>query len=226
MIKDYFLDIEDFFKSINRGTFGLYCATFTTMRLNKYPNDKEHSQAVNDNEYNKYENRVEVLGLYQNACTGVNFYNCVKSECKREGIDFSDDEFNEAFPVTESYCESVSKEMNNFIMKHKSKEQKYLRLYSGRKPTKCIKIILLDGKLVSEDDYKDIKRYLPKFSENKKQTSIGIKNIITPLNVKLENVMFLVQGEKAWVNKNEFGDLGDLNKMIDYVRKSSKEIKF
>lgn len=225
MVTKYYNEIEDFAKAIKKGTFGLYCATYTPMQLNKYPNDKERNQALMDNEYNKYEGRVSAITVYQNACTGVNFYNCVQSECKRENIIFSDKEFQEAFSTQKSYCESVSKELDDIIMKHVEKEQKYLRLYLGRKPTKYHKIILLDGHVATDEELRDIKRFMRKKTEYKKQTSIGIKNIIIPLNVKIENVIFIAQGEKAWKNTKNMGELDDINKMIGYIKVSSKKNK-
>ena len=222
MSKTIFKTIEEFGKSFTKGSFGMYCATFTPKKLNKFPNDKTRKQATADGEYNKYENRVFTLGIYQNACSGVSYYACVKSECKREGIEFSDKSFEEAFPYEKTYCNSENKELSNFIMKHDTKDQKYLRLYIGRRPTHYKVIIFLDGHVATDAELEDIKRYEGKRTKSVKQEALGIKNIVRVCQPKIENVMFLVQGEKEWKNEAVFGSMIDLDSVIKKLPKLFK----
>lgn len=44
MSKTIFKTIEDFGKSFTKGSFGMYCATFTPKNLNKFPSDKTRKQ--------------------------------------------------------------------------------------------------------------------------------------------------------------------------------------
>ena len=120
--------IEDFGARIKRGTFGLYAALFTEQKMNKYPNGTKAGERKNTPE-NPYLGKVFNLSIYQNACTGVNYYNVVKAECEREGIHFTDAEFAVAFPKEETYCESVDDTLANIIMqKDDSEHQRVLTL--------------------------------------------------------------------------------------------------
>ena len=125
--------IEDFGARIKRGTFGLYAALFTEQNMNKYPNGTKAGERKNTPE-NPHLGKVFNLSIYQNACTGVNYYNVVKAECEREGIHFTDAEFAVAFPKEETYCESVNGTLANIIMQKDDSEQRYLRLYCLKYP--------------------------------------------------------------------------------------------
>ena len=217
-----FKSIEEFGKVFTKGSFGLYCATFTPKKLNKYPNDKGRKEAIASGDYNKYEGRVFTLDIYQNACSGVNYYACVKSECKREGIEFSDKSFEECFPYEKTYCDDESNELSNFVMKHETTDQKYLRLYVGRRPTHYKSVTFVDGHIATQNELKDIKRYKGKVTVSKKQEELGIKNIVGVRNVKVENVMFLVQGDKVWKNEDHFGSMIDLMTIIKKLPKFFK----
>ena len=197
--------IEDFGRKINRGTFGLYAALFTEQKMNKYPCGTPRCEMTED-KVNPHLGKVYNLSLYQNACTGVNYYNVVKSECEREGIHFTDAEFAVAFPKEETYCESVDDSLKNIIMEHNDTNQRYLRLYKGRKPTQVVYFtIYKDGDniyLVEEGSalMKDIKRYITPSKPSAKQEALGIKNVVSVKQPKVENVVFLAQGEDIWIN--------------------------
>jgi hypothetical protein len=161
---------------------------------------------MTEDKVNPHLGKVYNLSLYQNACTGVNYYNVVKSECEREGIHFTDAEFAVAFPKEETYCESVDDSLKNIIMEHNDTNQRYLRLYKGRKPTKVVYFtIYKDGDniyLVEEGSalMKDIKRYITPSKPSAKQEALGIKNVVSVKQPKVENVVFLAQGEDIWIN--------------------------
>ena len=82
MYNNQISDIKDFARGIKRGTFGLYAATFTEKKMNKYPNGTTPAMRKTTQE-NPYLGKVFTLAVYQNAATGLNYYNIVKSECKR-----------------------------------------------------------------------------------------------------------------------------------------------
>ena len=215
--------IEDFGARIKRGTFGLYAALFTEQKMNKYPNGTKVGERKNTPE-NPHLGKVFNLSIYQNACTGVNYYNVVKAECEREGIHFTDAEFAVAFPKEATYCESVDDTLANIIMQKDDSEQRYLRLYKGRKPTKVVYYtIYKDGDkitLVEENSelMKDIKRYVTPSKPSAKQEILGIKNVVAVKQPKVENVVFLAQSDDIWINPR-FGfmqifNLENINKLF------------
>ncbi len=197
-----FNSIEDFASIITKGTFGMYGATLTEKRMNKYPCGCGRVKGTE----NPYEGRVFTLSVYQNIATGVNYYSVVKGECEREGIHFSDDEFASAFPKESTYCESVSDKLANIILAHEN-GQRYFRMYTGRKPTKVKYVTFLaDDKgglsVVAEGSalMRDILRYVPASSGSKKQEELGIKNVVCVKQPKVENVVFLMQGSNLYIN--------------------------
>lgn len=223
MYKNQVNTIEDFGKRIKRGTFGLYAALLTEKRMNKYPNGTLRKDYKTTPE-NPYVGKVFSLSIYQNACTGVNYYTIVKSECEREGIHFSDAEFAVAFPKEGTYCESAEDALSNIIMEHNDTHQRYLRLYEGRKPTKVVYFTIYDNngvlQLVEEGSelMNDIKRYISPKAPSAKQLELGIKNVVGVKQPKIENVVFLAQGEDIFINPR-FGFVGlfnleNINKMF------------
>ena len=191
--------IEDFAKVLNKGTFGMYVATLTDKRMNKYPCGCGRVKGTE----NPYEGRVQNLAVYMNAATGVNYYSIVKGECEREGIKFTDDEFAAAFPKEGTYCESADDDkLRNIIMENSSNGQRYLRLYDGRKPTRIMYLTIVDGEVCTDAKVlADIARYTPDYSGSKKQESLGIANLVGVKQPKVENVLFMRQGDKMWCNE-------------------------
>lgn len=194
-------DIKAFARGIKRGTFGLYAGTFTELKMNKYPNGttpKEHKTTP----INPYLGKVFTLSIYQNAATGLNYYNIVKNECKREGIEFTDEEFAAAFPKEATYCEATEDALSNIILKHNNSEQEYLRLYKGRKPTKVVYFTVYNYSIVPEDSelLADIKRYVAPKKASAKQEALGITNIVEVKQPKIENVVFLAQSNDIYIN--------------------------
>jgi len=188
--------IEEFAQTIKRGTFGLYVATITDLDMRVYPIGSKDR-----NMRNPYLGRVKTISVYQNAATGVNYYTIVKNECKREGIAFTNDEFSARFPKEKTYAESQSG-FEGIIYVNEKSGQKYLRLYKGRKPTKVVYITLCDGEVVERGSalYNDIMRYVAPKSESKKQVELGIANVVDVRQPKLENVAYMMQGSKVYIN--------------------------
>lgn len=193
--------IEEFAENFTKGSFGLYAVTYTPVKVNVNPRDKDRSEVTSD-EKNKYTDRVMKLTVYRNACTGIDYYNAVKGECEREGITFNDNEFEVAFPKKETYTETISTSLKNIVLQKKDSPQRYLRLLCGRKPTKVKSFLFLDRKLATEEEIADINRYIAPHKESAKQEALSMQNIIGVRNIKLENVLFLGQGSKYWENPN------------------------
>jgi hypothetical protein len=212
-------NIKDFARGIHRGTFGLYAATFTEKKMNKFPNGTTPAQRKTTPE-NPYLGKVFTLAVYQNAATGLNYYNMVKGECEREGIHFTDEEFAIAFPKEETYCEATEDALANIILKHNDKEQEYLRLYKGRKPTRVVYYTVYNYSIVEEGSelMNDILRYVPSSNSSAKQEALGIRNVVEVKQPKVENVVFLAQGDDIYINPR-FGtmalfNLANINKMF------------
>ena len=236
MYSNQISDIKEFARGIKRGTFGLYAATFTPKKMNMYPNGTTPAQrkttpintyfkrtpngelALDEN--GKPISEVFTLAVYQNAATGLNYYNIVKGECEREGIHFTKQVFELAFPKEGTYCEATSDEFANIILKHNDTEQEYLRLYEGRRPTKVVYFTIYDYKIVPEDSelMADIKRYVPEKKVSAKQEALGISNIVGVKQPKLENVVFLGQGDNIFINPKfacfAFVSIGNINKLF------------
>lgn len=199
-------DIKDFARQIKRGTFGLYVATITEKKMNKYPVGTLRSQYATT-PANPYlgedgKSKVQTLTIYQNAATGLNYYNIVKAECKREGIVFTKAEFEAAFPKQETYCDAASDELANIILKHNEKEQEYLRLYMGRKPTKVLYYTIYNNLVVPEGSelMVDIMRYIPPKKSSAKQEALGLVGLVDVKQPMIENVVFMGQGDKFYCN--------------------------
>lgn len=219
MYRNQIYDIKAFARGIKRGTFGLYAATFTEKKMNKYPNGTTPAQRKTTPE-NPYLGKVFTLAVYQNAATGLNYYNIVKSECAREGIPFTDEEFAIAFPKQGTYCEATEDALANIILKHNDNDQEYLRLYNGRKPTKVVYYTIYNYSIVPEGSelMNDILRYVPSKKESAKQSALGITNIVEVKQPKIENVVFLAQSEDIYINPR-FGaaalfSLDNINKLF------------
>lgn len=216
--------IKDFARRIKRGTFGIYCATLTPKTMNKYPKGTTPSmrKLSTPNPFldAKGNSEVYTFAIYQNAATGLNYYNIVKNECKREGIEFTDAEFAAAFPKEATYCEAECKELENIILKHNDSDQEYLRLYKGRKPTKVVYYTIYKNSLVEEgsDLYNAIMQYVPSKNVSAKQEALGITNIVEVRNPKIENVVFIAQSNEIYINPR-FGtmqlfNLDNINKLF------------
>jgi hypothetical protein len=219
MYRNQVYDIKAFARGIKRGTFGLYVATFTEKKMNKYPNGTAPKERKNT-PINPYLGKVFTLAVYQNAATGLNYYNIVKNECKREGISFTDDEFAAAFPKEETYCAATESALSNIILKKNDSEQEYLRLYNGRKPTNVVYYTIYNYSIVEENSelMKDIMRYVAPKKASAKQEALGITNIVEVKQPKVENVVFLAQGDDIYINPR-FGvqamfNLDSINKMF------------
>lgn len=190
-----FSSVNDFANVLKKGTFGLYVVTHTEVKMNKFPKDLGRKGAANP-----YMGRAFWRTYYQNAASGCNYYTIVRNECKREGIAFSDDEFKSVFPYEE--CSCGTSDDNTIYTKG---AQQYLRLYKGRKPTQIVHVLECDGRVVAKGSalYDDIMRYVPtKGSESAKQEALGIKNLVGVRSPKIENVVFMGQGDKCYQNPN------------------------
>lgn len=192
--------IVEFAESYRKGTFGLYVATITDKKMNKYPVGTSRAD-MKLMAPNPYEGRVKTLAIYQNAASGKSYYNIVKAECERSGIFFTDEEFAAAFPKEKSYAESYNDKTANMLMQNEKNGQMYLRLYNGNAITKVLYYTLLDNEICNDPaTLADIKRYIPAKVASQKQKELGISNIVECKNVKIENVILMGQSDKLYVN--------------------------
>lgn len=208
--------IEEFASEYTKGTFGLYAGTITVPSMNKYPKGTPRSEYKTTTP-NPYAGRIKKYTFWKNAACGKSYYAIVKAECEREGIEFTDEEFKQAFPREETYCTSE----DNIIFTHADGVRKYIRLYAGMKPTKCVSFLFVDGELIAKgsDTYKDIQRYMSTSDGSKKQEAIGIKNIVGVHNYSLDNLTFLSQGNRLYINPNYRGETIDMETVKGYFAK-------
>lgn len=188
--------LRKFFNACKKGTFGLEVGTCTPLKMNKYPKGTLPSERKSTPQ-NPYEGKVFTFAYYKHAATGCNYYSIVYNECKREGIEFTKEEFAKAFPYEECSCGTSD---DNTIYEKNGKE--YLRLYVGRKPTQVTYKMVFEGKEVLKGSalYEDIMRYVTSKGESKKQEALGLTNIVGVRNPHVENVMYARQGTKEYIN--------------------------
>ena len=219
MFEKKYANIVDFATDYKKGTFGLYVATLTERKQNKHPTGTPRSLQKSAR-VNPYMGRVFNLTIHQNAASGKNYYNIVEAECKRCGIFFTEEEFKKAFPKEETYTEEISEATANIIIQKKDSEQKYLRLYDGNAVTKVKNFVILDGK-VCEDKaiLDDIKIFDQARKPSQKQLSLGLTNIVGVKNYKIENVIFIGQKDKIYINERfsaiENIDLSNIKKLFE-----------
>ena len=218
MFEKKYANIVDFATDYKKGSFGLYVATLTERKQNKHPTGTPRSLQKSAR-VNPYMGRVFNLTIHQNAASGKNYYNIVEAECKRCGISFTKEEFEKAFPKEETYTEEISNATANIIIQKKDSEQKYLRLYDGNAVTKVKNFVILDGK-VCEDQaiLDDIKIFDQARKPSPKQLALGLTNIVGVKNYKIENVIFIGQKDKIYINERfsaiENIDLSNIKKLF------------
>ena len=164
--------IKDFVSNINKGTFGIQMVSVTEPKMNK--------------RNNPYYGRVQKVTYMLNVMLGYNYENVVNNQLAREG------------KVTNFVADTPSGrewDMFPFILKSTSNnEQMYLRTTMG-KATRVKSIYIIDGKIANDDDVVAIQSFMPKSNGN---TNQGTDVEIIVKDFKLQNIIFLKQGEKEY----------------------------
>jgi len=142
-----------------------------------------------------YAQGVDVL-YSSTVSLGNEYEKAVNNRLKKEGKD-------QDFEAQGSYA--IPDADNLILYKHKEKDQYYLRVY----PNLChsfhttIKYYLaLNGQEITKEDYKKIEALYLEKRDNKNKNQ-GLDNDILVRNYKIENVLYVKQGEFVLTNLDD-----------------------
>lgn len=172
------MKLNDFITSLPNGRY-FTLTTITIPKMNKMNNP--------------YYGRVTKKSVITGVRTGVSYSNCVDASLMRNNID---DKIVTEKPNGKSWVVP-----NKILISDKDSSQFYLRT-SWDKSTKVQSSTLyLDGQEITDTDIlTEIKSFMPKPSESKKQVDLGLtgKEQIYIKDYKFESVEEIKCGDKIW----------------------------
>lgn len=172
------MNLNDFITSLPNGRY-FTLTTITTPKMNK--------------RNNPYFGRVTKQSVITGVRTGVSYERCVDASLLRNDID---DHITTEKPKGKSWVV-----VNKILMSDKDNNQLYLRT-SWDKSTKVQSSTLyLDGKEITDEKIiEEIKSFIPKPSESKKQNDLGLtgQEQISIKDYKLESVKEIKCGELSY----------------------------
>ena len=172
------MELKQFIESLGNGQY-FSLTTLTEPKMNK--------------RNNPYYWRVTKKSVITGVRTGVSYSNCVDSSLGRNNID---DHITTEKPFGKSWVV-----VNKILVSDKDSNQFYLRT-SWDKSTKVQSSALyLDGQEVTDTDIlADIKSFMPKPSESKKQATLGLtgQEQISIKDYKFESIQEIKCGDKVW----------------------------
>lgn len=172
------MELKQFIESLGNGQY-FSLTTLTEPKMNK--------------RNNPYYGRVTKKSVITGVRTGVSYSNCVDASLGRNNID---DHINTEKPFGKSWVV-----VNKILVSDKDSNQFYLRT-SWDKSTKVQSSALyLDGQEVTDTDIlADIKSFMPKPSESKKQATLGLtgQEQISIKDYKFESIQEIKCGDKVW----------------------------
>lgn len=172
------MNLNDFITSLPNGRY-FTLTTLTEPKMNK--------------RNNPYYGRVTKRTVTTGIRTGVSYSNCVDASLMRNNID---DKIEVEKPNGKSWLV-----VNKILVSDKDPNQYYLRT-SWDKSTKVQSSVLyLDGQEITDTDIlAEIKSFMPKPSESKKQKDLGLtgQEQIYIKNYKFENVEEIKCGDRVW----------------------------
>lgn len=172
------MKLNDFITSLPNGRY-FTLTTITIPKMNK--------------RNNPYYGRVTKKSVITGVRTGVSYERCVDASLLRNDIDnhiVTEKPYGKSFLV-----------VNKILMSDKDNNQLYLRT-SWDKSTKVQSSTLyLDGQEVTDTDIlAEIKSFMPKPSESKKQTDLGLtgQEQISIKDYKFESIKEIKCGKMIW----------------------------
>ena len=172
------MELKQFIESLGNGQY-FSLITLTEPKMNK--------------RNNPYYGRVTKKSVITGVRTGVSYSNCVDASLGRNKID---DHITTEKPFGKSWVV-----VNKILVSDKDSNQFYLRT-SWDKSTKVQSSALyLDGQEVTDTDIlADIKSFMPKPSESKKQATLGLtgQEQISIKDYKFESIQEIKCGDKVW----------------------------
>ena len=171
-------ELKQFIESLGNGQY-FSLTTVTSPKMNK--------------RNNPYYNRVTKKSVISGVRTGVSYERSVDASLYRNNID---DHITTEKPFGKSWLV-----VNKILMSDKDNNQLYLRT-SWDKSTKVQSSTLyLDGQEVTDPDIlADIKSFMPKPSESKKQADLGLtgQEQIAIKDYKFESIQEIKCGNLVW----------------------------
>lgn len=172
------MKLNDFINSLGNGRY-FTLTTLTEPKMNK--------------RNNPYYGRVTKKSVITGVRTGVSYERCVDASLLRNDID--------NHIVTEKPFGKSWVTINKILVSDKYPNQFYLRT-SWDKSTKVQSSVLyLDGQELTDTDIlAEIKSFMPKPSESKKQTDLGLtgQEQISIKDYKFESIKEIKCGEMIW----------------------------
>jgi hypothetical protein len=133
--------------------------------------------------------------MYATVSLGNNYQQAVNNRLKKEGKEAD-------FKTQETYTEPVSE--NGILLKHKEKDQYYLRVYPNlcHSFTTVKKYFDVNDNEISEEEFKELeKKYFPLPGGGTKQ---GLEDTILVNNYKIENLLWLKRGDFVITDLSEY----------------------
>ena len=172
------MELKQFIESLGNGQY-FYLTTLTEPKMNKRNNPF----------YGRVTKKSVVTGLR----TGVSYTNCIDASLSRNNID---EHFVTEKPFGKSWLV-----VNKILMSDKDSNQFYLRT-SWDKSTKVQSSTLyLDGQEVTDADIlAEIKSFMPKPTESKKQATLGLtgQEQISIKDYRFESIKEIKCGNLVW----------------------------
>ena len=172
------MELKQFIESLGNGQY-FYLTTLTEPKMNK--------------RNNPYYGRVTKKSVVTGVRTGVSYTNCIDASLSRNNID---EHFVTEKPFGKSWLV-----VNKILMSDKDNNQLYLRT-SWDKSTKVQSSTLyLDGQEVTDADIlAEIKSFMPKPTESKKQATLGLtgQEQISIKDYRFESIKEIKCGNLVW----------------------------
>lgn len=173
------MELKEFIESLGNGRY-FTLTTLTEPKMNK--------------RNNPYYGRVTKQSVITGVRTGVSYSNCVDASLVRNNID---DKIVAEKPFGKSWVI-----VNKILVSDKDSNQYYLRT-SWDKSTKVQSSTLyLDEKEITDEKIiEEIKSFIPKPTESKKQADLGLtgKEQISVRDYKFESIAEIKCGDRVWV---------------------------
>ena len=172
------MELKQFIESLGNGQY-FALTTVTVPKMNK--------------RNNPYYNRVTKKSVITGVRTGVSYERCVDASLGRNNID---DHITTEKPFGKSWVV-----VNKILVSDKDNNQLYLRTSWDKSTTVQSSTLYLDGQEVTDADIlAEIKSFMPKPSESKKQATLGLtgQEQIAIKDYRFESIKEIKCGNLVW----------------------------
>ncbi len=172
------MKLNEFIESMGNGRY-FTLTTLTEPKMNK--------------RNNPYFGRVTKQSVITGVRTGVSYSNCVDASLVRNDID--------NHIVTEKPFGKTWVVLNKILVSDKDNNQLYLRTSLDKSTKVQSSKLLLDGQEITDNQIiEEIKSFMPKPSESKKQADLGLSGVeqINIRDYKFESIQEIKCGDLIW----------------------------